>query len=135
MSPAPVRRLLLGLATAILAAACGDERDLAVSGPTSSAGIVVESAELETIGIELVCEVHGRVRNETTRNQRVTVAFRAFDRDGAVVGTAVVERRFVPAGGRSSYEADFHNFSDDGFLNDCDRIHRFEVASIEARPA
>jgi hypothetical protein len=123
------------LAVAILAAACSDDRDLGVSGPTSSAGIVVESARLETIGFDFRCEVHGDIRNETTRNQRVTVTFRAFDRDGAVIGTAVVDRRFVPAGGRSSYEADFHNFSDDGFLNDCDRIHRFEVTSIEARPA
>ena len=135
MGADPARRLLRVLAVAILAAACSDERDLAPAGPTSSDGIVVESAELQTIGIDLVCEVHGRIRNETTRNQRVTVAFRAFDRHGAVIGTAVVDRRFVPAGGRSSYEADFHNFSDDGFLNDCDRIHRFEVTSIEARPA
>lgn len=100
MSSAPVRRLLLGLATAILAAACGDERDLAVSGPTSSDGIVVESAELETIDIELVCEVHGRIRNETTRNQRVTVAFRAFDRDGAVGRRSSSGASFRPVGGR-----------------------------------
>jgi hypothetical protein len=125
----------MALVAALAVAGCNDERDLAPSGPTSERGVVVESAELETIGFEFRCEVHGDVGNVTTRNLKVTLTFRAFDPEGAVIGTAVVDRRFVPAGGRSHYEADFHNFSDDGFLNDCDRVHRFEVVSIETRPA
>jgi hypothetical protein len=124
----------MALAAAAAVAACNDERDLPVTGDTSERGIVVESAELETLAFESLCEVHGKIRNETPRNQKVTLTFRAFDPDGVVIGTAVVDHEFVPAGGRSSYEAHFHNFSDDGHLNDCDRIHRYEVVSIEARP-
>lgn len=129
------RRLGAGVLALVLGvgAACDRERDLAPTGPTRADGIVLESAELETVGLEFRCEVHGRIRNEGPKPRRVTLIFTAFDRRDAVIGTALVFRRFVPPGTRVSYEARFRNFSDDGFLNDCDRVHRFEVR-IEVEP-
>lgn len=126
-------RLACGLVAVLAVAGCdGDTRDLPLSGPTASGDIVVESATLETEDARdffpRTCRVHGVIRNDGPADRRVTLDFTAFDSGRATIASAVAGGIRVPAGGRAGYEAIFRNDSDDGFLNDCDRVHRFEVA-------
>lgn len=72
--------------------------------------------------------MHGVIRNDGPADRRVTLDFTAFDSGSATIASAVAGGIRVPAGGRAGYEAIFRNDSDDGFLNDCDRVHRYEVA-------
>ena len=102
---------------------------------------MVEWATLETQAgddFREFCEVHGRIRNDSTRNHAVTLHFTAFNPQGRLIGGAVTSEKFVAAGGRSTYRAEFGpTFSlEQGFaggLSDCDKVHRFEV-EIDARP-
>lgn len=126
-------RGLLGVALLwALMAGCDTERDIALSGPTAQEGIVVESLELEQqlSGLDQRCAVRGTLRNDTGASQRVTLALRALDGGGTGIATAVATVDFVDAGARARFEARFRDGSDDGFLNDCDRVARVELADV-----
>jgi hypothetical protein len=124
---------LAGTATLALAlVGCDRTRDVAVTGPTTQNGIVIESSELEQIsGLDRRCAVKGTLRNDSGSGQRVVVTVNALNGQGSNIGTAVASVEFVAAGARAHYAARFRDFSDDGFLNDCDRIARIEVADIQ----
>ena len=66
----------------------------------------------------------GKIRNRTGAGQRVMLVFEAFNGDGQSVASAVATVDFVADGHPAGYEARFRSFSDDGFLNDCDRVAR-----------
>ena len=125
---------LAGTATLALAlVGCDRTRDVAVTGPTTQNGIVIESSELERqfSGFDQRCAVKGTLRNDSGSGQRVVVTVNALNGQGSPIGTAVATVEFVAAGARAHYAARFRDFSDDGFLNDCDRIARIEVADIQ----
>ena len=120
-------------ATLALLVGCDRTRDVAVTGPTTQNGIVIESSELERqfSGFDQRCAVKGTLRNDSGSGQRVVVTVNALNGQGSPIGTAVANVEFVAAGARAHYAARFRDFSDDGFLNDCDRIARIEVADIQ----
>jgi hypothetical protein len=126
------RRLAVALAAALGLVACGDDtRDVALSGPTDTRGIVILEVELERLfGVPEHCAVKGELRNDTGAGQRVTLVFRALDGRNEEVGFARPTVDFVAAGARAHFEARLRNFSDDGFLNDCDRVARVELTDI-----
>ena len=131
MLPVMVRRGgVAALLTVLTGVAAGCEtRSVALTGSTSSEGIVVESVRLEQLASNH-CDVHGTIRNESTEGHRVTLDFRALNGRGATIASATATVDFVAAGERANYAARWRDTSDDGFLNDCDRIARVEVVSI-----
>jgi hypothetical protein len=112
-------------------AACDRDRDVAVTGPTASQGIVLERVELEEQFAPGRCVVKGTIRNDTGAGQRVTLVLHAFNGRGDDIAFAQPTIDFVPAGGRARFEARFRDLSDDGFLNDCDRVARVELLSVQ----
>jgi hypothetical protein len=114
---------------ALGAAGCESKRELGVDGPSEQNGIVVESLELGQTG-DGKCGVSGKIRNRTGAGQRVVLVFEAFDGDGQSVASAMATVDFVAAGRPAGYEARFRNFSDDGFLNDCDKVARVELHDV-----
>jgi hypothetical protein len=126
----PHRRALALVATTVVLSACDDRRDVAVTGPSTGEGIVLERAELEQQFVPERCVLKARIRNATAEGHRVTLVFRALDGAGAEIGFAQPTVDFVAAGARAHAEARLRDFSDDGFLNDCDRVARMELAQI-----
>jgi hypothetical protein len=127
------RGTVLGVALGALLglAGCDQSRTLGVSGPTTQSGILVESLEVELTTRDsagTACRVFGTLRNQTEAGHRVTLVLEAFDGRGHNIATARATVDFVGAGARANYQARFRNFSQDGFLNECDPIARVEVA-------
>lgn len=110
---------------------CEDSRDVAVTGPTATEGIVLERVELEQQFVPERCVVQGTIRNDTGAGQRVTLELHAFDGQGHDIAFARPVVAFVGAGARARFEARLRDLSDDGFLNDCDRVARVELLDVE----
>jgi hypothetical protein len=121
----------LAVCTGLLVAACGDDRDVAVTGPTATRGIVLLEVELEQLfGAPGRCAIHGTIRNDTGAGQRVVLRFRALNGRNEEIAFAQPTIDFVAAGALATFEARLRDFSDDGFLNDCDRVARVELVEV-----
>jgi hypothetical protein len=83
--------------------------------------IVVTSQVLTSRGD--ACIVVGTVSNRTDDTLRVFLAFRAFDGDDDLVGTAEAEVRDIPANGSRDFESSRFRALD-GDLIPCSRIAR-----------
>jgi hypothetical protein len=110
---------------------CGDSRAVAVTGSTAAEGIVLERLKLEQQVLPERCVVEGTIRNDTGAGQRVTLELHAFDGQGRDIAFARPVIDFVGAGARARFEARLRDLSDDGFLNDCDRVARVELLDVE----
>jgi hypothetical protein len=119
------------LGPVLVLVACDRTRDVAVTGPTTSQGIVLERVELEQQVAPDRCVVKGTIRNDTGAGHRVTLVLHAFNGQGSDIGFAQPTIGFVDAGARARFEARLRDLSGDGFLNDCDRVARVELLSVQ----
>ncbi len=126
-----MNRLALGILTALLLAACDRDRDVGVTGPTTTHGIVLERVELEQDVTPDRCSVKGRIRNDSGVGHRVILDLHAFNGRGDDIAFARPTIDFVAAGARASFDARLRDLSDDGFLNDCDRVARVELLGVQ----
>jgi hypothetical protein len=126
-----VRQFTVALLALVVLAACDRTRDVATTGPTTSQGIVLERVELEEERAPDRCSVKGTIRNDSGAGHRVTLDIHAFNGRGDDVAFARPIVDFVAAGARSTFEARLRDLSDDGFLNDCDRVARVELLSVQ----
>ena len=117
------------VALAILAA-CDRTRDVDVTGPRTTQGVVLDRVELEQQHGPERCIVKGRIRNDTGAGHRITLDLHAFNGQGEDVAFARPTIDFVAAGARATFDARLRDLSDDGFLNDCDHVARVEVLGV-----
>jgi hypothetical protein len=128
-----LNRLAVAVLALTLLGACDRTRDVAVTGPTTAEGVVLEKVELEQqVGPDR-CTVKGTIRNDTGAGHRVTLDFHAFSGRGDDIAFAQPTIDFVAAGARATFEARLRDLSDDGFLNDCDRVARVELLGVQLR--
>jgi hypothetical protein len=106
-------RVLAGVALVAALAACDKVHD--------DDDIVVTSQVLTVRGD--ACVVVGTVTNRTGDTLRVFLAFRAFDGDDDLVGTAEAEVRDLPGNGSRDFESSRFRALD-GDLIPCSRIAR-----------
>jgi hypothetical protein len=106
-------RVLLGVALALALAGCDEVHD--------DDDIVVTSQVLTVRGD--ACVVVGTIANRTGDTLRVFLAFRAFDGDDDLIGTAEAEMRDIPGNGSREFESSRFRALD-GDLVPCSRIAR-----------
>jgi hypothetical protein len=128
-----LKRLAVALLAVTLLAACDRTRDVAVTGPTTAEGVILEKVELEQQIRPDRCSVKGTIRNDTAAGHRVTLDLHAFNGQGEDIAFARPTIDFVATGARATFEARLRDLSDDGFLNDCDRVARVELLSVQLR--
>lgn len=118
-----------GLVVLLLSSGCEDRqrRDIVPTGSTSSNGIVVESATLESRGSIIgACGVKGTVRNESTSDLLVTLVFTPFDAQGRAFERAQTPKTLVRAGAQAGYLSE--PFTTDRFDESaCQNVARLDV--------